>query len=356
MSISIFTPRSMAAVLALPHPARQFLGSLFFKTVETSQTKYVDVDVMIGARRLAPFVNPMGPGKMVERLGYTTSTVEPPLIAPKRPITVPDMEIRAPGESIYSMRSGGDRAKEILANDLADLDEMILRREEWMKAKALFTSAIPVIGDDVSLTITFPRDSSLVLGLLGATDRWTHASADIQKQIRTWRRAIVKLSGASPNIMILSPEAADAMFVSPILVGSSGTAGLMNQQNMAMGQLAPELRDSGATYLGKFAATGIDMFTYDEWFIDPADGVEKPIVPEKTILLGSTLARTVMRYGAVGVADGDGAQANIDMIALPRVPESWTVREPATRWLKVSSKPLPVPVENNAFLTAQVVA
>jgi hypothetical protein len=346
MAIDIFEPRTMRAALKEMKPARSFLKSLFFRTSETSLTEHVDVDTMVGTRRLAPFTNPQGPGKFTERTGFTTSTVTPPMVAPKRSITVPDIQTRTPGEHIYSDRSPDDRAREILGGDLADLDDMITRREEWMCAKALFDSDIDIVGDDVNYTITFTRDAGQTKGLLGATDRWTHADSNPPEQIRGWRRDCVKLTGSNPDILIVSTEAANA------LLSNVKVQAQLDTLRAELGQIAPELRDSGATYIGRFAGTGIDIFAYDEWFIDPADGLEYPMVPAKKVLLGATNARTAMRYGAVGVASGD----SIGLVADSRVPESWIEREPAVRWLKVSSRPLPVPIQNNAFLTAQVVA
>lgn len=352
MSIDMFQPRVMRAALEQLKEPRQFLRPLFFSTVETQETEHVDVDVITEGRRLAPFVSPNGPGKLVEREGYTTSTVTPPMVAPKMVVTIPDLQNRVPGEHVYAQKSAEERLGEIVRRDLRTLENSIARTEEWMCAQALFNSAIAISGDDVTRTITFSRDSSVTKGLLGASDRWSAATADIPKQIRGWRRDIIKLCGLAPDVMIASPEAIDAMLANDLLLGTSTKGGQLNTLSLNMGQLYPQIRESGAVFIGMFAGTNIEIWSYDEWYIDPATGTEKPMVPEKTILLGSTRARTAMRYGAVGVKAGDG----IALIADSRVPESWVTQEPAVRHLKVSSRPLPVPIQNNAFLTAQVVA
>lgn len=352
MSIDMFQPRVMRAALEQLKPPRQFLRNLFFSTVETHDTEHVDVDVITEERRLAPFVNVQAPGKMVERQGFTTSTVTPPMVAPKMPITVPDLQTRLPGEHIYAQRSPEDRLGELLRRDLRTLDDMIARREEWMCAQALFESEIEISGDDVTQTITFARDSSLVKGLLGSNDRWNAATADIPKLIRGWRRDVIKKCGLAPDVMVASPEAIDAMLANDLLLGTSTKGGQLNTLNLNMGQIAPELRDSGATFFGMFAGTNIQIWSYDEWYIDPTSGTETPMVPEKMILLGSTQARTAMRYGAVGVKVGE----SISLVPDRRVVESWVTQEPAVRHLKVSARPLPVPIQNNAFLTAQVLS
>jgi len=354
-TIDLFKPRVMRAALEQLKPPRQFLRKTFFPNVETSDVELVDIDIVTESRRMAPFVSKRSPGKYVERAGFTTSTVSPPMLAPKMSLTIPDLEIRAPGEYLYSQRSPNDRAAEILRRDMQTLNDIIARREEWMCAQVLMNSSIQISGEDVteSLTIDFPRDSSLSLGTLSSTDRWDSATGDIPKQLRTWRRLVSQKSGVSLDIMVASPEAIDAMLSNKLLIGDATRGGQLNSLNMQLGQIKPEIRDEGAVFWGTFAGTNIQIWSYDEWYIDPADGVEKPMIPAKTVLLGSTQARTAMRYGGVGVKT---SEQSIGIVADSRVVETWVEREPAVRWLKISSRPIPVPIQNNAFMTVQVLA
>jgi hypothetical protein len=372
MAIDIFDPRSMAQALLQMKPPRTFLRQLMIRRDEMYNNENVDVDIKIGARRLAPFVSPnKGPGKVMDRIGFSTQTYVAPMIAPKRPLTVTDLQKRLVGENIYQTQTPDERAAMLLGQDLAELDEDITRREEWMCAQAAFTSAIVVSGDDVSQTITFPRSAELVDAAPGAsaanglgTDSptstklttartWDASTADIPVQIRQMRRLFQKKTGLSPDYMVMGESAADALLVAPSL---SGLTGFLNTRRLDLGLISPELREGGATYYGQFAGTGIDLWGYDEWYIDPADGVEKPMVPAKMVLMGSSKSYTVMRYGAVGVSSGLDGQAQLALIAGKRVPESWVTKEPAVRFLKISSRPLVVPVQNDAYITCQVLA
>jgi len=372
MPIDIYDPRSMAQALLQMKPPRTFLRQLMIRRDELYNNEQVDVDVKTGARRLAPFVNPnKGPGKVMDRIGFSTRTYTAPMISPKRPLSVTDLQKRLPGENVYSPQGPDERAALLLGQDLAEIDEDITRREEWMCAQAAFTSGIHVLGDDVDETITFPRDATLVdtapastaANGLGTDDPtstklttarvWTASTADIPVQIRQMRRQFQKLTGLSPDYMVMGEAAADALITAPSLVGLTG---LLNTRRMDLGLISPQLMEGGATYYGQFAGTGIDLWGYDEWYIDPADGAEKPMVPAKLVLMGSSKSYTVMRYGAVGVSSGLDGQAQLSLIAGKRVPESWVTKEPAVRFLKISSRPLVVPVQNDAYLTCQVVA
>jgi hypothetical protein len=372
MSIDIFDPRSMAQALLQMKPPRTFLRQLMIQRDEMYANESIDVDVKVGARRLAPFVNPnKGPGKVMDRIGFSTRTYIAPMLAPKRPITVTDLQKRMVGENIYSTQTPDERAAMLLGQDLAELDEDITRREEWMCAQAAFTSQIVVSGDDISETITFPRSAELVdaapagsapngLGTSSPTSTqlttarvWTASTADIPAQIRQMQRLFVKKTGITPDYVILGESAADTLLTAPSLVGLTG---FLNTLRMDLGQIKPELREGGATFLGTFAGTGCDIWAYNEWYIDPADGIEKPMVPAKMLLMGSSKSYTVMRYGAVGVSSGLDNQAQLALVTGKRIPESWVSKEPAVRFLKVSSRPLVVPVQNDAYLTCQVIS
>lgn len=345
MTISIYDPRSMLQALKVMPPARAFLRRLFFTSPPQSHaTETFDVDIQVEGRRAAEFVNPKGPGKSVERTGFTTYTFRPPMVAPKMPITVEDLQTRLPGENVYSGLDPDSRAVELLGNDLKVIESLIVRREELMVRDALVNGSIVCLGDDVNQTITFPtRDASLTIGTLAAAKRWDAGTSNPIRDIRDWRRAINAKTGLTPDVLILGSTALD------YLMANTAVMTVLDNRRMEMGELTEELRDGGGIYYGRLA--GVQIWGYDE-----LDESSNPLIAAKTVLMGATSARCDMHYGAVGVAEGEGNSARVTLVKLPRVPESWVEREPAVRWLKVTSRPLPVPVQNNAFLTAQVIA
>jgi len=381
MSIDLYNPRSMMQALLQMKPPRTFLRNKMVRRDEYSDREQIDVDTKTGVRRLAPYVNPAtGIAKTMDRVGFTTSTVTPPMVSVKRPMTPTDLQKRLPGENIYSTQTADERASQLLGQDLAEMDEDCTRNEELQCAQAAFStgtvggvtgSIVTCVGDDVSETFFFPRDASLIAvaptaspaaGLgsasptstqLANTRRWDQSTADIPVQFRQIKRQVAKLTGMTLDYAVLGAAAADALLTAPSL---SGLSGLLNTLRLDLGQIKPEDLGDGVSYIGTFAGTGMDLFAYDEWYIDPADGVEKPIVPEKSVLFGSSRGYTVMRYGAVGVTSGVDQSAQLSLIAGRRIPQSWIDNEPAVRVLKLSARPLIVPVQNNAYATIQVLS
>ena len=143
---TIYTPRTLGKLITRMPPVHTFFRDTLFKNRRTFPTKSVDVDFKKGSRALAPFVHPKVGGKVVPNSGYQTKTYTPVLLAPDKITTVDDLLNRSAGENPYSGRTPAERAVEKLADDLRELNEMIVRREEWMAATAIFTGQIPIIG------------------------------------------------------------------------------------------------------------------------------------------------------------------------------------------------------------------
>jgi hypothetical protein len=351
MAIDLFDPRTMGQMLEERKAPRTFVRDTFFSNRQPRDTEFVDFDVETKVRKLAPFSSLKLAGRVMDDDGFVTKTFTPPLVNPKKITTAEQLQKRVAGEPIYGGMSPDERASQKLGKDLGELDDMIIRREELMCIEAVFDGQVTVIGEGVDAVVSFSRPAGNVIALPAAAQRWSAGTADIPKDLRDWRRICVKQCGVAPDVGILGSEVADA------LLNNSGLRAMLDTMRLDLGQISPEiLAMPGVTYLGRLKGTGIDLYSYDEWYVDPTDGVEKAMVPAKKVLLGSTQARTELAYGAVPVALGEGSGSTITMIAGERVPESWTNKEPAARFVKVSSRPLPIPIQIGAFLVATVIA
>ena len=345
MAIDMFETRTLLAAVEQMKPARTFLRDTFFNpsNAVVSMTENVDIDIVKGARRLAPFVHPRIGSKTVDSLGYTTKTFKPPLVAPDYGFTGEDLQVRLPGENIYSSASPDERLTRLVGQKLAEFDELITRREEWMCAKALFTGKVPVIGEGVNYEIDFNFTNSTSISV--AKSKWNYTASDYTgdpiKDMKTWKRALVKACGYAPTIAVMSPDAADAFMAHPVVET------YFNKLRLKFGEIAPRETLPGVNFVCFLPELGITVYSYEEWFVDPADNTEKVLVPEKTVMLASPNAGFKMMYGAV-------IDVEMGTFAMPRVPKSWTVPKPSARYLQLSSRPLPVPVLVDSYLVATV--
>jgi hypothetical protein len=92
---------------------------------------------------------------------------------------------------------------------------------------------------------------------------------------------------------------------------------------------------------------GFNVYVYSSWYVDPADGNEKPILPVGTLMMLSPAMEGVRAYGAIRDEEA-GLQP------VPYYVKSWTEPDPSVRFLMMQSAPLLVPYRPNASFKAKV--
>lgn len=352
MAIDIFDTRTMlAAVEQMLRPSR-WLRDTFFPADIPADTESLDVDIIKGGRKLAPFVSPLAEGKVVPGTGFTTQTLKPGYIKPKRPTTAGDLLVRSPGQTIYS---GGEtieqRAQRKLGSDLADLMDMIDRREEWMAASALDlgTITMKIKGETADQTVTIDFQMAATHKItLTSTDLWSDAASDPLQKLASISQIIRKDSGISPDVLVLGTDAANAF------CGNAKVQKYLDLRAVDVGEIKPQQLPDGVTYIGRIRYPGlfVDVYAYDEWYEHEDTGVVTPMVPAKKAWLGSTRSANRTQYAVIQDIEAiEGGQA-----AVSRFPKSWVTKDPAVRWLMVQSAPLPTMKQPDAFASIQVLA
>jgi hypothetical protein len=341
MAIDIFNVRTMLRQIEQMKPARNFLRDMFFRETQIHDTDTLDIDVIKGKRRLAPYVSPKMEGKRVERIGWTTNSVKPPYVKMKMETNAETLLNRQAGNTVYSENlTPLARAGFQLGEDLRELNDLVDRREEFQCAEALNAGTVTVSGDGLGYTVDFLMESSHKITLAGA-NVWSDNNSDPLKNLRTWRRLIIQDSGISPDVVILASDVVDVFLEHPKI------AATLDNRRVDRGIIQPETLPNGATYLGYIFEVGCDIYSYDEWYIDPADDTEKPMVPANKVWMASTRARTTRHYGLIQDQEhGD--------FAVSRLPKSWVVPDPSVRWIMLQSAPLMALHQSDAFISADV--
>ncbi|MGE6379555.1 major capsid protein [Peribacillus muralis] len=348
MAISLYDTRTLLAATEAMLPVNTFLKTTFFPNVKTFTSEHVDVDYAKGRRKMAPFVSPRLPGQVMERQGFKTKSFKPATIKPLRIITGDDIKKRSFGENFYSAKSPDDRAIEMIARDLSEMDAAITRREEWMAAQILFTGKVDIIGEGVQAQMDFDFTNKETLS---GTDLWSNHSAsgsesDPIGDLKRWRQQIIKSSGITPDRAIMASDVVDAFTSHPAVVK------VMDTQRIILGKIEPQALPDGVTYIGSISSLGLDLYSYDEWYYDEETATDKPMVPAGTIALASTRTRSSILYGAVTIADAH--TENFVTYEGSRIPDSWIQKNPAARFLQMNSSPLPVPAEVDSWFVAKV--
>ncbi|WP_321823020.1 major capsid protein [Pyramidobacter piscolens] len=343
-NIDLFTLRTMIEPFEQAYSPKSYLLKTFFTRTRTFLTESVDIDLVNGSRRMAPFVRPRKMGIDFDRKGFTTRTIKPPMLGPQMPTTAEDLMKRTPGEGIYfGTKTPQQRAAEQLGRDLRDLEDSILRREEWMAAQALFLGKVHMYskdeGIDEDVDFQLPGTAKLT-----GTDLWTNAASTPLEDLAEYATEMRKTSGYSPTVCIMGKKAATA------LLNHEGIMKYLDNRRVELGQIRPHELGDGVSYLGHLAFIGVDvdLLSYEEWFEDDQTETLTPIVPENRILLANPASRYEMLYGAVAnVVDG--------VVSARRIPFSWVAPDGSSRYVRLNSRPLPVPVDVNASYRAEVV-
>lgn len=345
---TIYTPRTLGKLVQCMPPVHTFFRDTFFKNRRTFPTKSVDVDFKKGNRKLAPFVHPKVGGKTMLNSGYQTQTYTPVLLAPNKVTTVDDLLERAAGENPYSGRTPAERAVEKLAEDFRELNEMIVRREEWMAATAIFTGQIPVIGDGLNEVIDFGFTNSETI--VSAEKKWNADTSDPIADLERWHETVQKNGFVNCNICIMAKDVANAF------INHKKVKEVLDVKAYDLAIIKPRQLPNGATYVGTIHKLGLDIYQYNEWYLDdwtsPEAPEEKPLVENGALALMSTEADYSIYYGAITMIPEEGK--GFVTVEGDKVPQTWVERRPDRRFLQINSKPLTVPHEVNSWFVAHV--
>ncbi len=343
MSIDIFETRTMLRALEERRPPKTFLTNLFFRNVVTSTTEHVDIDIIRNKRKLAPFVNPLAEGKVMDRQGYSTKSFKPPYIKPKMVTTAADILKRAMGENIYSAQTPAQRAAAQLAKDLGEMQDSIIRRVEWMCAQVINTGQLTVTGEGINAVINFQRSGANSVTLNSGV-KWNQSGGTPVDDLRAWKKIVSQATGLVPNVCIMGSDAVEAF------LANDQVKEILNRfanQTVRVNMDTAALAEQGVTFVG--VVEDLQIFSYDEWYLDTDNVTELPMVPADRVWLGSTAARTAVHYGAILDLEAAG------LAAVPYWPKSWVTPDPSARWVMLQSAPLVVPTQVDAFLSADVV-
>lgn len=351
MSIDIFTPETMDRVVRSMPQRGSFFKDTFFRVEKPEFNETIRVDFYKGKRRLAPFVNLKDKAKVIEKAGYSTDTFTTPMIAMKDVTTIEDMVKRLPGELLQNSGiTPLQRGIQLMAQQLADFDDMISRREEWMCAQAMLTGKIPVIGENVNYEIDFGFTNKATV-----SQQWdTSANPTVYKDLQAAALACMQNGYRKPDICIMERSAYQAFLRATKLDEE------FKQQSELYNivQVKPRYINENLTYVGRIKDPDLEVYVYDEWFIDdwtdPSNPTEKQMMPKGTILLASTRAQFSMYYGLMSFTDPN--TNNFRQVVGKRGADTWVQKEPDARFMKLASRPLPVPHEVDSWYVLEVSA
>lgn len=340
--VDLYTPRTLAEVVKTTPPVRTFLRDRFFTNVKTFPTKRVDIDIVKGNRKMAAFIHPMVGGEIVQAEGYETKSYAPPLINPATISTADQLLERLPGEDMYSGKTPADRAAEKLIEEYNQLNDMTTRREEWMAAQVLTTGQLKVKGKGVDEVIDFGLTNKITLA---STKKWGASAADIWGNLKDWKQQVSRNGFANANMVIMGKAAADAF------MADATVAKLLDNRRIEIGAIKPEEMEGGITYYGHLNLPGVDIYGYDEVYLDDETGETKPLIPDNVVLMIPSAASFMRAYGLCTYLDDAGAWHRAETDRLLR---TYVEHRPDRRFIELQTHPLLIPDKVDSWLVATV--
>lgn len=341
-AMTVYSTATLVQVVPNLKRAQKFLLDKFFPNLVLSDAEEVDIDVDVGKRRLAPFVSPLVEGKLVEGRRYQTNRFKPAYIKDKR---APDLRRpvrRAIGERI----GGGDltaqqRYEANLAFEMEDQVDMVDRRLEWMAAQVLTTGTVTVVGDGFpTQVVDFGRAASLTVTLTGAA-KWGQPGVSPSKDIEKWQHEILKKSGGIATDIVFTVTSwghfiADETISKAIWYPNGGGDNAIN--------IGAQIQ-RGAIYKGKWGQ--YDLWVYNDWYVDPVDDVEKPMIVDGSVIMSGQDLMGTRAFGLI-------VDPNFAYAPMAYAPKMWLNQDPAQIYLMLQSAPLVIPSRVNASFSASV--
>lgn len=328
-----YTTREMIEAIEITPPVRNFLTRTFFPVEKTHLTEKVEFDVKKGKRIMAPFVSPRVGGKVITRQGFKTKEFTTPRLAPERPLTLDDLSKRAPGENVYSRLTPSERQDELLAQDYKELDDSIQRRVEWMSRQILFEGKLDVVDKEagVDFQIDYGFDNILVLT---SDNFWSLSTVNPMPVLKKLRRQIIKDTASAPDMLVFASDIIDIFLDNPFIKEA------MNIRNMQNIEIKPRVVDDALTFYGRIAELGMDIYSYDEVFIND-EGKEEGVIPAGACLMAHSKGEGAIDYGLINQMEDKVFHS----YEAKQVPKIYCDEKSEVKTFRLTSRPLPRPFD-----------
>lgn len=356
MALNFFDTHTLLASVQQLEPLHTFLLDRYFPTNSATDIFATD-DVLVeykkGSKKAAPFVAPRKGGITILRDGYTVKRFTPSYIAPKRTLTIDDLNKRGFGEALYSQLTPQQRQGVLMLRDLDELRAMNERRKEAMAAEVIFTNGC-VMDEYVDDLHTFEEkevrfyDGEQNPAVYTPSANWSTTETS-GKQILSDVAAMISMltkRGLPATEVLVAPDVAD------VILANEWILKLLDNRNYQIGGVDPAVLPSGASKICRLNVKGrmIDFLCYEDTYTE-IDGTVKSFIPQGMIAVCAPAAgRTI--YGAV--TQLEQADGEFHTYAGVNVPKYLSDARSNVRELILTSAPLCMPNNENPFITARV--
>jgi len=261
-----------------------FLSSFF--TVKPSyftNGELIDIDVINRSVKIAPVVKPVGSGavKITPDL-FTGKQVRPPLYSLSRPVSLYDLMLRKPGETVFDTKYASWVAE--MQNELLpsfELEQDMIRLSiEMQAAKMLQTGKVDLTDEkgNVAYTLDYGMAPSHKITVSTA---WDQAGATVIEDLKSAMDVIRKDGHCDVSTAIFGAKAWEAFIADPDVLKR------FQKDVLNIAALNPELVDKGGEYMGyiMIGAYKVNLFTYSATYEAFENTTQYPFVDDDKVIL-----------------------------------------------------------------------
>ena len=225
------------------------------------------------------------------------------MMGPRRIVSPEDIMQRGFGEGIYSATTPAERASELQARDLFDLQNMVINRKNKMAADILTTGKCDIKGfaDDGETilvdTVQFDWSQKIT-----PTTTWDQAGAKIYDDIKNASEMIQESAGIVPTVMIVGKNVASYMLNNDQIMKYLMVP---NAQNLSLMAIAPRIESPQVMRIGMIQSLNLEVYSYSETYTDD-DGRVKQFLDPDAVIIGIP-GRGKQLHGAVTLINEAGA-------------------------------------------------
>lgn len=318
-----------------------FFLSRFFRRVALFDTKTVEFDKVRKGVKMAAFVSPIVAGRPNTQAGVTTVSFTPAYVKPTDIVDPGQMVVRMAGETTEQPLSPSERRDLTIMNLLADHEDAITAREEWMAVQAVMTGTVTVSGEDYpTMLVDYGRTAANNVDVAGGSewDAVNIATYDPSADIEDWAGR----SRVVCDTIIFAPDVWP-YFASFASVKSKLDITRSSKSELELGpQLAKVVQFKG--YFGEYAC-----YVYKGKY-ENSSGTEVNFMPAGTILMCPGFNDDVMCYGAIQ----DAKALSEGISAARRYAKNWISEDPALDKVQTQSAPIPCTLQPDDYVAVTV--
>ena len=336
--------------------APMFLAGFFQSPAKNfHNTEKVEIDVLRDDESVAVVIQDLAAGPRAnESTLYVNKGFTPPIYDEKGAITAYELIKRQPGVNPFEDPSFGANAASQSFRIFRKLEAKIRRAVELMASQVLQTGELTLKdqnGASVYALDFEPKASHFpVFGTPWAVDGATgNPLSDLETLATTVRRDGKK----NPNKLIFGAGAMQRF------LANAKVQARLDNRNMSLGQVAPESRGGGATFMGWvwIGHYRMEMWMYDGFYKDVQTGADTPYVADLGVIMLSEGARLDLTYGSIPMFIAPEARAlpflppriTSSAAGIAMTTNSWLTEDGKSLMVSAGTRPLTIPTAIDTF-------